>query len=186
MCACVVVPQEEDLVMEVKAGPVDLEITRMSHSVHQAHTLTPHQNKIISPAKSFSVRDFCSPGSFWSGVFFTAGVIFRYFPLLLALMHSLLSSDQHNPKQSKNSITPSFLPAIIYLTKQQLHDHFEEVHGSMWWLWLGENVSMGQRTHPNHTGHAFKFVLCVCGFLWVYFSLLFFFLIFKWKRITKY
>lgn len=55
---------------EVKAGAVDLEITGKSHSVCWAHTLIPHQNKILSLAKSFSVRDFCSPGSFWNfGVF---------------------------------------------------------------------------------------------------------------------
>lgn len=91
-------PQEEDLMNKVRAGTVNLEITRMSHSVHQAHTLTPHQNKILSLAKTFSVRDFCSPGSSWSGIFFTAGTVFQYSPLLLALIHSLLSSDQHNLK----------------------------------------------------------------------------------------
>lgn len=150
------------------------------------HTLTPHQNKILSLAKSFPVRYFCPPGSFWSGIFITAGTIFQYSPLLLALIHSQLSSDWHNLKERKNSSISSFLPAIIDFRKEQLHGHFEEPPDSMRWLCPGKNDSIGQRAHPTQTGHVFKFLFCVCGFLSFYFSLLFFFLIFKWKRITKY
>lgn len=150
-------------------------------TLYTRHTLTTHQNKILSLEESFLVKDFCSPGSLWSGIFFTA----------VQVQYSNIPSffwPWYTPcflVSSTTSSTAKTAALQLFASYNLLYKRAAPWH-SIRWVCLGKNVRTGQGTHPTQTGHVLKFVFCVCVFLCFYFSLLFFFLIFKWRRITKY
>lgn len=150
-------------------------------TLYTRHSLTTHQNKILSLEESFLVKDFCSPGSLWSGIFFTA----------VQVQYSNIPSffwPWYTPcflVSSTTSSTAKTAALQLFASYNLLYKRAAPWH-SIRWVCLGKNVRTGQGTHPTQTGHVLKFVFCVCVFLCFYFSLLFFFLIFKWRRITKY
>lgn len=87
----------------------ELEIPKMSHSVHQAHSHNPPKQDSQSWRIIFSKRLLFSWFTLeWNFLHCSAGTIFQYSLLLLALIHPLLPSVQHNLKYSKNSSTSAF------------------------------------------------------------------------------